>query len=650
MNTIDATFFTGQTWLIYDVRSTATRAQIKAEIAARDGVLLKSVTRKLRFMVWGQDTKLPGDTVPGSKASKLLAQGGIVFSVEDFNGLLQGNVPTAVSKHLAAAPKPAPTSPKASKPAKTTAKTPKKVDQSALRDTLVARCCAAFALIADQRLSTTDWMRLDVAEATIEAAIDAGHIDSAQTMAKALPDNLQATSLWRIAKARQEELAAPRKAVLDAIESSDDTQRSLNDAPTHRAVMAAKAMALGDAALNGAAEAIIDAVLDGQRPISDMLAIIEALRTAGDHDQTSAILERWRLAAPDSLGATMSGNSSHQGLLTFFCDRPAVALELLNALEARSRNNAADHTTMERIAASWTGAQITAFMEAYYERWNELAQPMKRAGRAQEHTQLTLDALLQPNKTRWKGYEATQLRAIDPDAIDTVREFMATKMSLDHDPVNQAALHVRTGQTTLSDAASLLGHRRADDQSVMSAIQDLVGLIRHTLGWGFSMASYAPVFEQIDRLLALNFRTSYDRGVEATTRSSVNNIRADVLLQDGDRAALKAALKSDLTGLKSLQTHCKNTYAKNEAARSLVQRALKAGFPDIALKAARKISKRDRRDHASRVAAGTVSQSITAALAAFDSLAGKDVDASWFLHGAWLVTPPLPVRLWRALA
>jgi hypothetical protein len=504
---------------------------------------------------------------------------------------------------------------------------------------LLGRCEEAFARVGGSSMGWGEWVKLRAAEEAIAAALDVGRVESARAMAEALPERLRGLAVVRVAEHTGEGLAEAKRAAIEAVEAADEYTE---------AELAGRLMASGDEELDAPARAMVEEVFEGRRPRGHLIAIVDRLRRSGREEEVRALLERWRGDDAEELCAHMGDSFKTSGYLAHFCDRPEVAMSLLKELDDHGRQNALGDEGLERIGASWEVPLIEEFMSEYNWRWGTLAEPMKRAGRGEQYARFVF-AALEHRAQRWQGFEASLLNTLGASAMDQARAYMNDGDEHDTGRFGWVLMKVRVGEATIAQACDELVGRRKPDESVMSVIHDLLMLVSDTLEWGVEASAYDPVWVAIDGLFAAPFRTNYDEGVEHHKRSLRSDVLVRLHLREGDDAAVEAELIQNLADLKALHGYCKDAYSRNSATSSLVDRALEGGHPEIALKAARKISKRSRPECAARVAAGFAATDPVGALKALDSLAGKDNPAGVLIRDSRGASPALPERLWRAL-
>ncbi|MDC0716429.1 hypothetical protein [Nannocystis bainbridge] len=488
-----------------------------------------------------------------------------------------------------------------------------------------AQTLTVEALLDRSRKAAGSVERLRESAAIEEAArrcVAAGRPELAASLAQGLRADLRAPTLAIAAAAG----AGSVDAALDAFVKSaakDPRGRPL------WAANAVEALALVGAGGRGAAlEQLVDAVIDeafagepewGESDrFTALVPLLRAQVANGAAKSVRRTLDRWLREDPESLGEVLQYADS---LLWIAVDDPKTTLALINAIEAGYRHIALKRGDGVRACATWAREHLDTLVALESDAAIPLGRHLLAAGRDAEARHVLapraeeepLASELVERHLLLGEIEAAKRLARDPELWPESDKFTLYRIRLGVETVAQARerlrqLNPRTGGSVMAQ---------------VGALSDLAGL---ALERG-EHAELDPILAAIEGLLASKKRTQYDVGIEASMRSQLADLRLRIVAAQGDRSAVAAALEADLADLPRIQAYAKDTYGKNAVTSSLVHRAMRHGQPELALKAARKVTPADRHTVARQVAAAFLPADPGGALAALDALAGDKADS-----------------------
>lgn len=183
--------------------------------------------------------------------------------------------------------------------------------------------------------------------------------------------------------------------------------------------------------------------------------------------------------------------------------------------------------------------------------------------------------------------------------------------------------------------------QRGPKDSVMSVVDRLLGAGSVALDGDVDPEKVEQLWPAIDELLQDEFRSSYDQGVEQRVRDDFKQLKLDTTIKRDGMASsgVRKLVEDDLKTFKADVGFARDTYQKNNSAKSLVARAILIGASDLALKAAKKVTKAERPSVALKVAQSALPANPGVALATVDALS----DAPHF------VVSQLLAQLWEAV-
>jgi len=484
-------------------------------------------------------------------------------------------------------------------------------------------------------------------EAAARHCVAAGRPDLAAALAEALPADLRGPASIIAAAGGGGSLDA----AIDAFEQGMAGDSHGRPQWAVRAFVAARDLAgtspratqlaqLADAVLD---EAVADVPAWGEHPrFRALVPLLNARLEAGDRAAVRRFLESWQREDPDSLADVLRFTSP---LLWLAPDDPETTLWLLNAMEPFHREYPLDDEDRVRGCAGWPRERLDEFVALAPRLRPVLAKQLLAAQREADARHVLFATLDEDDE------DADTLAEYHLVLGDTEAAKKLLASGEWSDDLLQTRLQIELGVESIAEARERL--RKIDPRtggSVMSAVQKLFLLGDFVLGRG-EHGELGPILEAIDRLLASSQRTQYDRGIEGDHRSAVADLRARVVANSGNPGAALAALQADLAGLPRLQGFGKDTYGKNRITASLMRRALRHGYPDLALQVGKKITPAERPGFARELAAAFLPADPAGALAALDALAGDKADAHLLAHalGETDAGARLLPRLWAAV-
>jgi hypothetical protein len=619
-------FFEGKTWLIYGKLSIS-KPEATDAIVTRGGRLVTSVSKKLQYLVWDGDTLGPGDTVTSVKAHDALAIGAVVVGEADFKALLAGTVSARLAAVSAppvteAAPAAAPAATAATKAPAKAAKKP--VDASLTPEALLARTIDAFTAsgwYARGKISSSALHREVAAavEGVAAMCVDAGRGDLAKTLIHALAPEMGAYRV-RLAQAGLEDLDGAIDATLEGLRLA---HRGNGDHTVH-GWAAARAYALSTSRpaspraheLEADAWAVVDGYFAGERRVDDLCYVLDALADAGKTWEARRILTRCRRHAPERFADVLRW---HPNLLLLNTDNVAWTLALVESVSISERYQVVTPALLARcVAEGWSVDALDVLMNMVaHQRW-ALYEALSAAGRIDDARRILragLAACSSIDRAQWAlaiGDEAEAQAALAEESTH----------------LETTLARVERGLEDYEKAWRRLS-KRAPDTSVMASVHTLMRFVRFALDHGYARDRYAPLVDEITALFAGDFRTQYDRGVELSHRIEWARVQASVRAAEGVAGAQLAGAEALLASFKELSVYGKDAYARNELPQAVAEWAIREGAPELALKAAMKITKAYQPSHATRVAKAFLPAQPAKALAVFERLA--DDAASQFL-------------------
>lgn len=629
-----ASFFQDKTWLIYG-RIALSKAEATQAITSRGGRLVSSVSKKLQYLVWDGESLGAGDTVSAVKASDALAVGAIVVSEADFKSLLDGQVSDTLAAIVARAA-PAPTNAPATEaqtptPPPATAQTAaakagsmassKKASDDALTpEALLTRTLEAIAASDVHRNGErmSPYGRFREMAATVEGAagvcLAAGRGDLARAMIEALEPEMAAFRV-RLALAGVGDLNAALDVTLAGVRQAD---RANGWSETLQGWAVARALALtADPALDARkdevvaeAEHVIDGFFEGTRTEVDFGAVLETLLRNGQVWQVRRLVEKFRWRDPNRVGDMLKNRPT---LAFAFVDDVAAALSLLNHIEQPwDRGEVASPAFLARaVAAGWSFDALNVLVHmAPQQRWAARV-ALTEAGRIEDGRRILADAIDQCTAIErlWRAEVLGDTAHVARVLAEPTKDI---PLSLE-----RVARGVEDFETTWRRLSA-----RASDGSLMASVMALDACVRFALKQKYPRARYAPLLDTISALILGDFRTPYDVGVELDRRVEWARLKAAVATAEGDPNGERAGIETTLADFKALSAFGRDSYQRNEAAKAIALWAIEAKAPELAVKAADKVSKGERYTLATRVALGFLPDAPGPALAAFDRLAG----------------------------
>jgi hypothetical protein len=486
-------------------------------------------------------------------------------------------------------------------------------------------------------------------EEAARRCVASGRADLAAELAAALPKDLQGPTLLIAARAG----AGPLDRAIDAFLKGSAVDNAERPHWAARAFEAATALA-GEtpraAELARFVEAVIEEALSSKQPWDEhyrfrsLGPLLHAQLESGARGAVKRVLERWMREDPESL---------HEGvdrwrLFWAAPDDPAWTLALMTAIPERDRDPRLSHAGLQ-ACAGWPREDIEALAALVPGNRAAIGEHLVAAGRVDDARHILFQKLEEEGVDPVKRARRHLLLGETGAAKELLREpteyFESTQ------------LRIELGVESFAEARERLKKPWPGSDSLMSPVRMLTSLGDLALDRG-DYYELVPILVAIERLLATKRRSHYDRGVEGSTRSLVMDLRARLVAARGDASAVREALESDLAALPALQAYGQNPFAKSEIARSLVQRAIRHGLPELALRAARKLGAGQRPQSAQAVAAAFLPEDPARALEALEALAGDQAEHLLFqdflAFGVPSGTPlgphtPLIAELWSAV-
>lgn len=473
-------------------------------------------------------------------------------------------------------------------------------------ETLLARTLSAMK---ENPRSTGPHSARDSVDEAVAVCISAGKMEEARALARALPSQLRGTSELAIALAVGSDPGPAVTLLCEAIRSEADPGDCED---VYEAVYALDAAKQVPAALALKIRTHVDAWADavGEPRDEEIQPHVSALLRRSDNASIRELLSHWRRGT-----AIPFGGRGEEWL--WWADAPEGVLQAIAALDEDRRGGllGSEHA---QVCARWSLAdleKLVTLLGGAPTRVGYIAQFLVTQGRASE-ARLLLDRA--PGEDPVTRAEQLLLVGARDEAIAVLSKAPASTHQ------SAAQLRVTLG---LDDWSVLAQRDPATGSSVMAAVDALIRcgdvfIEKH------EFATVVAVLAAIDELLALSFRTQYDRGIEVDTRSRVLDLRAALLQARGDEPGLTAALEQDLATLPELAKLASNEQ-RAQVTKRLVMRAVAAHRPEMALKAAKKVAASARPQVASMVARAFLPNA-TAALAALETLAGDEASL-WLL-------------------
>lgn len=597
--------FEGKTWLIYG-KLAMSKQEIKEAIAARGGRVVSSISAKLGFLLWDGETLAPGDEVSASKPSKMLKQGGLVVGEADFMDLLKGKTSKKIERHLNQGTGLAKKAPKASKKKTTKTAGPQPLSP----EQLLAQTVSTLAQVDDVRRTRT-------VEAAIACCTKAGRGDCALELANGLAESMRGLGLMAAAD-------GDKAIVEQALPLLGSTYKEMDD--YDRGDYALRLFEIGHrhpqwhpkmSELVDLAQQDIDAAIEKGSGYS-LEPFLEALMQLGSDTKARSLLLRVRDLDPSML-ADMNLRS---GALRLLAEEPQEFFSVLEHMDSHRSEQALCADGVLQSISHWDLTDLQAVAEQKPEYFlTDLGKALAAAGRVEEAR-----SLLFPKD----GPEVLLATKVKRHAIlGELDEAKALLRGEEPSLGEWTSLRLEHGVESFGEV--LTRYEQHPQEHIMSDTERRIRLGRQLLERG-ELDLVEKVLSSVDTLLASNpALTSYDLGVQADRLGALADLRVEYLGQKGDASAVRTQLEADLSGLKDLQDlSAKNqkdpsmrTFGKNEVAKRLVARAGRAGQLDIALKAAKKISKKEREEIGGEVALWWLPADPGGALATFESVVGQ---------------------------
>ena len=473
-------------------------------------------------------------------------------------------------------------------------------------------------------------------EEAARRCVAAGRADLAAALADGLPARIQGPALLIAAAAG----AGSVDAALEAFERGSAVypeERALWAAHAVEVVRPLAATSARAAELARLAEAVLgEASLSTppwgkERRFLGLIPLLRALYVTGDTKPVRRLIELWSKEQPETIGEAVR---DIRPLVGRGAEDPETALALIEAIGDHSRFLSLQHGEDLRACVNWPQAALVRLLALVPDMREQLARLLLAAKRDADARQL-----LQPTDEKHPPGIATlaerhQLLG-DPA---TVKQLLLREGWDDERLVTR--MQVEVGVESIAEARERLKQpRAATGGSVMSQVRMLV-FLAELARERREHAEQGPILAEVDGLLASSQRTQYDRGVEGTHRNLRNDLRARIAADAGAPAVL-AALTDDLAGLPALKPYGGDSHGKACIVTGFMQRAVRHGQPDLAMKAISQIPPAHR-----PVVAGETTRSFLPAypahaLAALDLLVGPYADGMLLAHGRDGMLPQL---------
>ena len=617
-----ASLFNGKTWIIYG-RLGMLKKDITSAIIFRGGRVVSSISYKVDFLVWDGETLVPGDSVTSVKPSQLLKLGGVVVGEQNFVELLKGKVAMKLEQYLESNPeRVAPAKPK--KPKKP------KAPSKPIAETLLERSREAVA-------NVNYFENLVVVDQVVALCIGAGRLDVAVPIVDSLPVKFQGPGRIALALAGEGSIDSAVDLVLSGIEAIEAYERPKYVARALELAADLEGKSERATDLRGPAEAVVDAAFD-KGDFKLLGEIVRAHHRLNDKRWIQRILPMWLEQDPESLGEALKDSD----LVWTFSDDAPKTLALVNAMsDINDRIRAIKCGKGLENCLSWSLDDLNKLVALVRFIRMKLGKALLKSGRTDDARHILFNA------PEWDSFPMKQVRRhLLFGETDAARQLLSGAPP--YEVRAWTRFRIEHGIESIADARERYLKDHKTHGSVMRTVESLVLLANDHLNRKGDLAEVEPFFEAIEDLLALETRTHYDRGVETSNRSKVATLRARFMSIEGDSDRLRAGLESDLKNLKTILNLAQDKYQKNDAVQSLVRRALTHGFPELALKAAKKVTMAARPDKAPDVALGFLPGDPAKALAALDVLAKTDANYK-LLTPSYGKTTPLLVALWAAV-
>lgn len=359
------------------------------------------------------------------------------------------------------------------------------------------------------------------------------------------------------------------------------------------------------------------------------------LMSGGHHAEVRSVLSK----VNDEQRAMLERLELTNGELAVLSDQPELVLSIVEGLSHWPRVSALEAKSTIEALATWPRAQLLELAKRVSEpSVTRLGAAVAALGRADDARALLFPEggpqVTPRTQTERLGIVGDHAKLDAFIAEPNLEDFEWTR------------LRIARGVDTV--AGTLAKIEASPSPSVMADVASRHRLAGVALERG-DLAGFDAILSSIDLTLQRPERTDYDRGMEASTLASVDDLRVQRALAAGDAAGTKELLEKQLAGLGDLmklaeaneRDPSQRKFSKGMIAQTFAVHAGKAGHPALGLTAGLKLSPAERERLGASVASVFLPNDPAGALAAFEAMTGKNGN-----HVA--TSPSFFTDLWQA--